>query len=487
MKRGFIYLICSLLYCGCFQQKDSYVQKHYENVDNYMKARQRLVQAELELRFDAGIKLSPAEEEANNKLLELKQAEIERTKNYFPPANSYLKSETRQQIEQSPILDIMKRLPKGGILHVHGVAMGDFLWLIQHVTYLPNCYIYKGAEEPPRKGSMRIFSEPPGDEWFLVSNLRKEADDVEKFDQELYQSITLGEEDLGQSDIWAEFSKCFARFFGLLNDDTIWEEYSRKMLKDLISENIQYIESRGTAGDQDVIEEIRQDFPEFGVGYIAANGRSESRESVAKTLDRILDWRVKDPTRIIGYDLVEEEDKMHTNLFYIKELLQARHKAEQRNTTLPLYLHSGESNWIENENVLDAILLGTKRIGHGIALFKHPLLMQIVKERDIAIEVCPISNQVLGYVADLRNHPAVHYINSGLPVIICPDDPAIWKSTFSHDFYAAFMAWGLDLRCLKQLAMNSLIYSAMDSEKKEKALEYWRGEWAKFITWLNNY
>lgn len=39
-------------------------------------------------------------------------------------------------------------------------------------------------------------------------------------------------------------------------------------------------------------------------------------------------------------------------------------------------------------------MLGSKRIGHGYALSKHPLLLNIVKERDIAIEVNPISNQV---------------------------------------------------------------------------------------------
>lgn len=487
MKRVSICLVCVLLYCGCLQQKDSFVQERYENVDDYMKARQQLIQAELGMRFDVGIKLTPQEEEANSKLIGLKQVEFERTKNYFPPANSFLKSETRRQIDQSPILDIMKRLPKGGILHVHGMAMGDFRWLIEHVTYLPYCYIYQGEDEPPRMGSLRVFAEPPGDGWFLVSDLRKAVDDVEEFDQELYRSITLGEEDLSQPDIWAEFIKCFVRFRGLLNENTIREKYSRKMLKDLISENVQYIESRGFVGARNIIEEIRQDFPEFRVGYIATDGRSSSRESVAQTLDGILDSRVKDPNRIIGYDLVEEEDKTHTNLFYINELLEARHKAEQRNTTLPLFLHSGESNWVENENVLDAILLGTRRIGHGLALIKHPLLMQIVKEREIAIEVCPISNQVLGYIADLRNHPAVTYINSGLPVVICPDDPGIWKCTFSYDFYAAFMAWGLDLKCLKQLAMNSLIYSAMDPEEKERALEYWREEWVKFIIWLNEY
>lgn len=487
MKRGFIYLICVLLCCGCLQQEDSFVQKRYGDVDDYLKARQQLIQAELGMRFDAGIKLTPEEEEANRRLMVLKQKEIERTREYFPPAHSFLKSETRRLIDQSPLLEIIKRMPKGGVLHVHGFAMGDLLWLVKHATYLPNCYIYQGNEEPPRKGTLRILTEPPGDGWHLVSELRKAAEEVERFDEELYKSVTLGEEDLNQPDIWAEFRKCFARSLGMLRDEEIWDGYCRKMLRDLIDENVQYLETRGGVGDQEIIEEIQKDHPEFKVKYIVPFGRSASRERIAQGLNHALDLRAADPDLFIGIDLVEEEDKEHTNLFFINEFLDARCKAEQRNITLPLYIHSGESNWMENENILDAILLDAKRIGHGIALFKHPLLMQIVKERDIAIEVCPISNQVLGYVADLRNHPAVLYINSGLPVVICPDDPSIWKCTFSYDFYAAFMAWGLDLKCLKQLAMNSLIYSAMDPEEKERALEYWREEWAKFITWLNEY
>jgi len=487
MKRAFIFFICSLLFCGYLQEKDRFVQQRYQDVDDYTKARNRLIQAELAIRIDAGIKLAPEEEEANGRLMLLKQEEIKRTREYYPPAHSFLKSKTRQLIDQSPILEIMKRMPKGGILHVHGFAMGDFRWLIKHATYQPNCYIYQGKEEPPRKGSMRISADPPGDGWRLVSELRKAADSVEEFDEELYKSVTLGEEDLGQPDIWAEFRKCFARSLDIVREDAIWDGFSRKMLKDLIEENIQYVESRSGIGRQEIIEEIQRDHPEFGVKYIYQYDRSLSRENMAQGLERALDQRAKNKDLMIGIDLVNEEDKEHTNLFYINELLEARQKAEQRNITLPLYLHSGESNWTENENVLDAILLDARRIGHGLSLFKHPLLMKIAKDRGIAVEVCPISNQVLGYISDLRNHPAVLYINSGLPVVICPDDPGIWKCTFSYDFYAAFMAWGLDLRGLKQLAMNSLIHSAMDPEEKERALEFWQKKWAEFIRWLNDF
>jgi adenosine deaminase CECR1 len=488
MKRGSVFFVCLLFFCGCasHQQKVGLVSRPYGDVDSYMKAREQLSQDELAMRIDAGIKLTPVEKEADRRLMLLKQEEIKKTRAYFPPAHSFLKSKTRRLIDQSPILEVMRRMPKGGILHGHGLAMGDYHWLVKHATYLENCYIFQGQQEPPRKGAMRISPESPGEGWRLVSDLRKAADNVGEFDEELYRSITLGEEDLGQPDIWAEFRKCFARSTGLFTNE-IYDDFCRKMLRDMITENVQYVETRSGIGSQKIIEEIQRENPEFRVKYIFSSPRSASRESLAKNLARALDERAANPSFMIGFDLVDEEDNYHTNLYFINELLEARREAARRGITLPLYLHSGESNWTENENVLDAILLDSKRIGHGLALFKHPLLMQKVKERGIAIEVCPISNQVLGYVADLRNHPAVLYINSGLPVVICPDDPGIWKCTFSYDFYAAFMAWGLDLKCLKQLAMNSLLYSAMAPEEKERALKYWREKWEKFITWLNEY
>ena len=488
MKRGFVLFFCAFFISGCGlpHRKDGIVPRPSDDVAEYMRARQELSQAELAMRIGAGIELTPAEKEADRRLMSLKHDEIERTRKNFPLAQSFLRSETRRLIDQSPILEIMKHMPKGGILHGHGLAMGDYHWLVKHATYRPDCYIFQGPEDSRRNGALRISPEPPGDGWRAVSELRQAADDVGEFDEGLYRSITLGEEDLSRPDIWVEFGNCLIRSGGLIRNE-IYEDFCRKLLRDLIAENVQYIETRSGLANEEIIEEVRRDHPEFRVKYIFSSPRSASRESLAERLGRALDMRAEDPASMIGFDLVEEEDATHTNLYFLNELLAAGREAGRRGIMLPFYLHSGESNWTENENVLDAILLGSKRIGHGLTLFKHPLLMERVKERDIAIEVCPMSNQVLGYVPDLRNHPAVLYIASGLPVVICPDDPGIWKATFSYDYYAAFMAWGLDLKCLKQLAMNSLLYSAMEPEEKERALRYWREEWTKFIAWLNRY
>ena len=60
---------------------------------------------------------------------------------------------------------------------------------------------------------------------------------------------------------------------------------------------------------------------------------------------------------------------------------------------MPFVLHGGETlKYRDNNNLIDVILLNTKRIGHGLNLVKHSYLIDIVLNKDICIEICPISN-----------------------------------------------------------------------------------------------
>lgn len=134
---------------------------------------------------------------------------------------------------------------------------------------------------------------------------------------------------------------------------------------------------------------------------------------------------------------------------------------------------------------IDAILLGTERIGHGYALIKHPSAMEFIKRQGIAVEVNPISNQVLRLVADTRNHPAAVLFSDNYPVVISSDDPSFWEAKpLSHDFFVAFLGIAnsrQDIRFLKQLAINSIKYSAMTDEEKDVAMDKWQVAWDQFV------
>lgn len=111
--------------------------------------------------------------------------------------------------------------------------------------------------------------------------------------------------------------------------------------------------------------------------------------------------------------------------------------------------------------------------------------MDLIKSNDIAVEVNPVSNQVLKLVDDYRNHPASVMLAQNIPVVISSDDPSFWEATpLSHDFYMAFLGIASrhsDLRVLKKFAMNSIQYSGLNEREKIDAFSKWEIKWDKFI------
>lgn len=128
-------------------------------------------------------------------------------------------------------------------------------------------------------------------------------------------------------------------------------------------------------------------------------------------------------------------------------------------------------------------MLGTKRIGHGFDLVNNPALIDRVVEKDIGIEICPISNLVLGYTLDMRWHPIRNLMKKGVAVTISSDDPTFWGvPDLSLDFTYGFIAWQLDLKDVKQLAINSIKQSSVNENVKPKLLDRFHRDWASFIT-----
>ena len=110
--------------------------------------------------------------------------------------------------------------------------------------------------------------------------------------------------------------------------------------------------------------------------------------------------------------------------------------------------------------------------------------MNLIKEKDIAVEISPISNQVLGYTADLRDHPGKIYLNHGIPVVLGSENQGIMKFSYSHQFYEAAIAWNLDLKGIKQLILNSIQYCNLPPSKKQMMEDLWQSRWKKFINQL---
>lgn len=150
-----------------------------------------------------------------------------------------------------------------------------------------------------------------------------------------------------------------------------------------------------------------------------------------------------------------------------------------------LYLHSGESYSRHNTELYDAILLGTKRIGHGFGLCMRPDLIQTVKQENICIESCPVSNKILGYVHDLRTHPTRSLLAHGVKVSISPDDHGFFSAPgVTLDYLVAFLCWDLNLMDLKQLCLNSIEFASISASEKKNLEQFFHYKWSIFLAYV---
>ena len=77
---------------------------------------------------------------------------------------------------------------------------------------------------------------------------------------------------------------------------------------------------------------------------------------------------------------------------------------------------------------------GANRIGHGTAAGKCLETMELLVQKDICIEICPISNRRTGAVKAKEAHPVKEFIKNNVPFIICSDNPGIHMANLSCDY-----------------------------------------------------
>lgn len=186
------------------------------------------------------------------------------------------------------------------------------------------------------------------------------------------------------------------------------------------------------------------------------------------------------PDFMIGFDLVGQEELGRPLIDFVDSLLKM---PEQ----IKFFFHAGETNWFGSaidENLTDAIMLGTKRIGHGYAITKHPVSMGLARFLDIAIEVCPVSNQVLQLGVDYRNHPAALLLASNVPIVISSDDPSFWRcAPLSHDLLRlpGHCAGGSGLEVPQVPGHELTAVQCPGGRRENVAFAKWQKSWDKWI------
>src|SRR3954464_2089309 len=98
--------------------------------------------------------------------------------------------------------------------------------------------------------------------------------------------------------------------------------------------------------------------------------------------------------------------------------------------------HAGEvAGAASVRGALDA--LGADRIRHGIRSVEDAGLVRELAERQIVLDVCPISNLRTRAVATLEEHPLPQLIAAGVPCSVSTDDPAMFDTDLTRELAVA--------------------------------------------------
>jgi len=218
---------------------------------------------------------------------------------------------------------------------------------------------------------------------------------------------------------------------------------------------------------QETLETSRKEHP-VEVRWIFDGVRNFGADHVARAADCALRWQ---RSGVVGFGIGGDEQNGPPELF--RDTFDRVRAAGLRAT-----VHAGET--AGPESIWGALrALGAERIGHGLAAFKDPKLMEHLARERIPLEVCPTSNLRTGALrqhtgeANLARHPLVDYCRRGLAVTLSTDDPGLFDTTLNQE-YALAHRLGLTRAEILRLAEASFQAAFCEPALKEELLERFR-------------
>ena len=391
-------------------------------------------------------------------------------------------------IYETPLYKFLERMPKGADLHAHADAIlpmnlqVEFLKDHPELVITPDWQIrFIGPGAPYGSRNMKECLE----DGLTVEDFRR--------------VWTVGGAPRNGY-VWDWFEGIFTKCGAICTTPALVQDYYTRVMLYYHSIGVEHLELRspffGTREDAQARAEayiralaaVRKVAPLFTLSIVACAGKNDAWDPLFDLLmdNAVWVWKnVKDGDYdlVKAIDIVNDEDRSYSLARYEDRI----RKILVENPGLRLTLHAGESLRGENEEIAIALRCGINRLGHGFNLFRYPDAEKAVLEKGICMEICPVSNAMLGYCRDFSQHPAKRYMESGIPIVICSDDAAYQAhSVLTGDYLAVVVGWDLSFKQLRNLCRNSIEYSFLIPERKRKLMSWWKKEWTAFYNSSEN-
>lgn len=132
-------------------------------------------------------------------------------------------------------------------------------------------------------------------------------------------------------------------------------------------------------------------------------------------------------------------------------------------------VHAGE--FATAEGMMEAMnCLPIKRIGHGVHAIQSPETMAMLKDKGIALELCPTSNIFLGLFKDMAEHPLPNFYAAGIPISINSDDPPFMSTTLAQEYQRVQEAYNYTDEVMNKITVMAIETAFVDQATKTQLL-----------------
>lgn len=271
----------------------------------------------------------------------------------------------------------------------------------------------------------------------------------------------------------------------LIEEESDFEVIAYQVLDSLSRQNVKYVEAFYSPGDyrrkglsvegitEHLIRGKERAYNDFGIRceLIVDLIRDHGPEVGLQRLREVMPYVGKG---VIGIGLGGSEQSFPCDAY-----ASVYHKAREQGFRLTA--HAGEvvgadSIWAAVEK------LGVERIGHGVRAHEDPQLISLLKERQIPLEMCVISNLKTGVCKSIETHPIKDYFQRGLLVTVNSDDPTMFNTSMTQEYSTLVEKLDFSLSELKLLSINAIRASFMSERDKELMKSYFETEWQSLLS-----
>lgn len=266
-----------------------------------------------------------------------------------------------------------------------------------------------------------------------------------------------------------DYLESFNIILPLLQTTKNLTEATYQTIKNISADNVRYIELRfapllHTQQGLNVkevfeavilgVEAATQEFPII-VNLLVCAMRNHSEDNNLSLVDQVKDVNNK---YIVGFDFAGNEE-VDANK-HISDVIQSVKEAK-----LHITLHSGECNC--PHNVLDAVLLGAERIGHGVAIRNDKEIMQLCREKKILLELAPTSNIQTNAISSWGDYPLRLFMQNSIDCCINTDNRTVSNTSLSNEYYLLAEKCDLTYEEMMELNLNAIAHAFTTNKVKE--------------------